>query len=194
MYYRVPFRLSGFFNTKVSLWFVFSFLLKVSFPWCFLFSCGQGFWNATLDLCKATRFLSMISFNLPYLRSNSSGFNYFSYVTSKLRNYISSASSVTSTHKGYCHLLAENLKSNFVDDAPCSRTWIFLLWHWCCHPFMVIHNKADNPLRYCNNRLLTEFKETNQSCSALGFLLRCSGHVIFSIYLIFLLEEWSGIF
>lgn len=107
-------------------------------------------------------------------------------MTSKLRNYISSpAPSVSSTHEGYSHLLVGNLKSNIIDETPCSREGIFSLWHWCSHPFMVICSKADNPLRHCSNRILTEVKETNQSCSASGFLLRCPGHVIFSIYLIF---------
>ena len=79
-------------------------------------------------------------------------------MTSKLRNYISSPTSfVNSANRGYCHLLVENLKSNFVDNTLCSREWIFL--SSCDNDVAVlsrrVQGKADNLLGYCSNRLLT---------------------------------------
>lgn len=145
MYYRVAFRVPGFSINK------FSFFIFSSF-------CGQGLEMLLYACVQEHKFPVSDFIQAPLFKKTNTGINSFSYVTSKLRNYIFSPTYFdNSTNKGYCHLLVENLNSNFVADTLCSRGWIFLS---CCDNGAAVlsryvRSKADNPLGYCSNRLQT---------------------------------------
>lgn len=135
MYCRVPVTVPGFCNWQ-ALFLIFFF-----FPLIKVWKCHSMY------LCKGTKFLSDF-IQAQLFKKTNPGSNWFSYVTSKLRNCISSPTSFVNFRKFK--------RSNFVDNTLCSREWIFL--SHCDNVAsvfsQVVHSKADDLLGYCSKKLL----------------------------------------